>query len=402
MCNLKKAEEYYLRGFKGSFIKERTGISIQSLLKQLLAKGIKYTEEDRIDYQIEYIRERYTDLEIKDAYKNASTQFNDMYKASKGRKIEMLGCAFGRYAPVLKALLGESEYSDLRNNSWKKKQVATMQEKYGVSNAFEKEVFHTFATPEAIAKGREKRKQTLLDRYGVESPNEHPEILDKMMNQLRITNIKRYGVPNPMQNPDIAKKSAKSRQKTMFDKYGAGNSVQIETIRNKIFEARRKNNTLNTSLPEIVLGKMLREHFGKDDVLRNVIVDQRYPYHVDYYIKSLDLFIELNGDRSHNDHWFDSSNPDDIQTLLGWIDSMNRIEKESGSKSRYRRFIRVWTETDVAKRNIAREHNLNYLVFWDGTSKVRGDKRIPNLTDVHDWFNDGCPMPHKWHEENTY
>src|SRR5699024_4649363 len=171
---------------------------------------------------------------------------------------------------------------------------------------------------------------------------------------------------------------AKSRQKTMFDKYGAGNSVQIETIRNKIFEARRKNNTLNTSLPEIVLGKMLREHFGKDDVLRNVIVDQRYPYHVDYYIKSLDLFIELNGDRSHNDHWFDSSNPDDIQTLLGWIDSMNRIEKESGSKSRYRRFIRVWTETDVAKRNIAREHNLNYLVFWDGTSKVRGDKRIPN------------------------
>lgn len=37
-------------------------------------------------------------------------------------------------------------------------------------------------------------------------------------------------------------------------------------------------------------------YFGKTDVLRNVCVDNRYPYHVDFYVKSHDLFIELNGD----------------------------------------------------------------------------------------------------------
>lgn len=402
MGKFDKAVDFYLRGFNSQYIKRRTGISMQSLLKQLLAKGVKYTKDDIVQYQISYIRDKYTTSQIEEAYREMSARFDDPYKASKGRHIEMLGCGFGQYARVLKALLGEDSYRRLRNECWKEKQVATMQSKYGVSNAFEKEIFDQFVTQDAIEEGRIKRRDTMLDRYGVEHPNQDPTIRDKMMTQLVTTNMERYGVPNPMQNTSIAMKSAHFRQKAMLDKYGAKNSVEVKAIRDRIFVNRRENKALNTSKPEIALGELLVAYYGEDDVAHNVVVDSRYPYHVDYYIKSLDLFIELNGDRCHNDHWFDSSNPRDRQILRSWEENMIRLEKETGRPSRYRQYIKIWTQTDVAKRLSAKKHNLNYLVFWDGSCRQQNKKQVPNLSDAYAWFDAGCPMPKNWLPENTY
>lgn len=402
MGKFEKAVDFYLRGFNSKYIKRRTDISMQSLLKQLLAKGVKYTKDDVANYQIAYIRDRYTDSQIEDAYHNMVEQHVDPYKASRGRNVEMLGCGFGQYPRVLKSLLGDDVFLSLQNARWKEKQVATMQSRYGVSNVFEKKTFDTFVTKEAVADGRLKRTETLLSRYGVDNPNAAPHILAKMEKQLAATNMERYGVPNAMQNSEIAAKSSVTRQATMLKKYGFKNSVEVKEFRDKIFEARRQNKTLNSSSPEILLGDLLRAHFGDDDVLHNVVVDNRYPYHVDYYIKSLDLFIELNGDRSHNEHWFDESNPRDAQMLRSWTENMVRLEAETGRPSRYRRFIRVWTVTDVAKRVIAKQNGLNYLVFWDGSSKKRNKKPVPTLSDVYDWFDAGCPMPRNWLAVNTY
>lgn len=402
MSKFNKAVDFYLRGFNSQYIKRRTDISMQSLLKQLLAKGIKYTKDDIIEYQITYIRERYTSSHIQEAYREMSATHDDPYKLSRGRHVLMLGCGFGSYAKVLKAILGEDVYSVLRNESWKKKQVATMESKYGVSNVFDKKTFDQFVTREAISEGRVKRTDTMLSRYGVEHPNQDPETLAKMQTQLAKTNIERYGVQNVMQNPNIAKKSAHLRQASMLKTYGAKNSVQVKAIRDKIFANRKTNKTLNTSKPEIALGELLIAHYGEGDVEHNIVVDSRYPFRVDYYIKSLDLFIELNGDRCHNDHWFDSSNSRDMQIVRSWEEGMVRLEQETGRASRYRQYIKTWTQTDVTKRLTAKKHELNYLVFWDGSCRQQNKKQIPTLSDVYAWFDVGCPMPIDWLAENTY
>lgn len=402
MGNFEKAVDFYLRGFNGKYIKRRTGISMQSLLKQLLSDGIKYTKDDIAEHQVEYIRNKYTISEIEDAYVVMSETFDDPYKASRGRNIEMLGCGFGQYARVLKELLGDEGYLKLRNTRWKKNQEATMQSKYGVTNVFEKATFDQFVTQEAVAEGRLKRTNTLIERYGVEHPNQNPEILAKMQKQLAATNMERYGVPNAMQFPAFAAKSSANRQMSMLNKYGFGNSVEIKDIRDRIFMSRRDNNTLNTSRPEDALGDLLRDRFGENDVIRNVVVDDRYPYHVDFYIKSMDLFIEMNGDRCHYTHWFDETNLDDLANLKKWTDGMIRIEEESGRNSRYRQFIKTWTISDVAKRNSAKKNKLNYLVLWDGSCHMRDGKPTPTLRDAHAWFDAGCPMPQNWLPENTY
>lgn len=402
MSKLDKAKDFYLRGFNGQYIKRRTNISIQSLLKQLKAKGEYYTRFDIIAYQVDYIKNHFTSDDVIHAYKDMSSKYDDPYKMSKGRHIVMLGCGFGDYAKVFSQILGDDVYKKLRNECWKVKQTATIQQKYGVDNVFCKEVFSIFATKEAVERGRKKRVDTLVERYGVESPNADAKICAKMQESLKATNMERYGVPCAMQVSDIANKSVERRQQSMMNTYGAKNSVEIPEIREKIFKKRKKNGTLNTSNPERVLGNLLREKFGVNDVLYNVIVDTRYPYHVDYYIKSLDLFIELNGDKCHNDHWFDDTNERDLQIVKSWTENMVRLECETGKVSRYRKYIKTWTQSDVEKRNAAKANNLNYLVFWDGSNRTVNHKPIPNLKDVYAWLNAGCPMPQNWLLQNTY
>lgn len=398
MQNFKKAEVLYLRGFCGEYIKRRTGVSVQSLLKTLKSNGVTYTKHDIEAYQELYIRGRYTCEDVEAAYRMISKKYADLDKASRGRHIECLGCGFGSYRKLFEKILGKERYAELRNECWKEKQIATVRQRYGVDNIFEKEVFDSFVSSERVCEGRIKREKTLLERYGVSSPNQDMNIMEKVMASMKETNRQRYGVENAMQNPEIAKKSAMNRQRVMRERYGYSNSVQVAQIRDKIFEARRKNGTLNTSKPEDALYVLLVNQFGEEDVRRNLMVDKRYPYHVDFYVKSRDLFIELNGDKSHNTHWFDESDFRDRQTLDSWHGNMLRIERETGKKSRYRQYIKTWTQTDVAKRTRARDMGLNYLVFWDGGNK----NSVPSLIDARAWFLDGCPEPKDWHSENTY
>ena len=172
MGKLEKAENLYLRGFGSEYIRRRTGISMQSLLKQLRAAGICHTKDEIVQYQIEYIRNRYSVDDIEAAYEAASARYPDVFAACRGRHVEMLGCAFGKIGSVMTALLGKEHYGRLKSRCWKAKQTATVRQKYGVDNVFQKEAFAQFVTDEAIARGREKREETLLKRYGVTSPND--------------------------------------------------------------------------------------------------------------------------------------------------------------------------------------------------------------------------------------
>ena len=56
-----------------------------------------------------------------------------------------------------------------------------------------------------------------------------------------------------------------------------------------------KNSKANSSRKENEIYNKLLLYFNKDDIIRLYECDYRYPYECDFYIKSLDLFIEYNG-----------------------------------------------------------------------------------------------------------
>lgn len=121
------------------------------------------------------------------------------------------------------------------------------------------------------------------------------------------------------------------------------------------------------SRPEQKLNGLLIDKFGKSNVISQY-KEERYPYHVDFYIKSLDLFIELNAHWTHNDHFFDGSNLEDILILELW-------KSKAKSDNFYKSALETWTKRDPLKLKTAIDNNLNYLVFWDN-----------DLSDAKEWI----------------
>lgn len=149
---------------------------------------------------------------------------------------------------------------------------------------------------------------------------------------------------------------------------------------------------------ELYIYKKLVSKFGVDDVKMHYgrfPFDARYPYDCDFYIKSQDLFIEMNGYYSHNNLWFDEKNPDHLKCYTEWASSSS-LSLNKAAKN--------WRYYDIEKRNMAKKNNLNYLVFWDG--QISNKKKYePKLRDFNKWFNDyDCNIKTflKANLENTY
>ena len=77
----------------------------------------------------------------------------------------------------------------------------------------------------------------------------------------------------------------------------------------------------------------------------------------DFYIKSLDLFIELNISWTHGGHPFDNENPSDIDILLKWQD-------KAKTSQYYKNAITTWTIRDPAKIATAKANKLNYIACY--------------------------------------
>ena len=189
---------------------------------------------------------------------------------------------------------------------------------------------------------------------------------DSRQAALRDGFMRAYGVPNALLLKDV---QMKIRQ-AIREKYGVDHVSQLPEVLAKGWATRRKNGTFNSSKPEETLYRLLCDVFGVDDVIRQYVDEDRYSFHCDFYVASLDLFIELNASWAHGGHWFDPDNLDDLAKLAEWQD---RAKKKG---SRYiRSAITVWTERDPMKLSYALEHHLNYLVFWDN-----------NLADARAWL----------------
>ena len=154
-------------------------------------------------------------------------------------------------------------------------------------------------------------------------------------------------------------------EETCYKKFGVNNFFKTtehknymkchnKEIHDKKYNTMRLNNTFNSSNPEKDFVIFLDELYKKDDIIQQYS-DSRYPFNCDFYIKSLDLFIELNLHWTHGYHPFNKANEKDLEKLKIW---------ESKNTKYYRKAIKTWTEKDVEKQKVAKEKNLNYYAFY--------------------------------------
>ena len=125
-------------------------------------------------------------------------------------------------------------------------------------------------------------------------------------------------------------------------------------ITKKRISTMKRNKTLNSSKAENRCYDFLNNLYN---VQRNY-TSELYPFDCDFYIESLDLYIECNFHWTHGYHWFDPTNEDDINKLNLW-------KEKSVTSDYYKKAIETWTIRDINKKTIAENNKINYLVFWN-------------------------------------
>ena len=194
----------------------------------------------------------------------------------------------------------------------------------------------------------QKISQTCINKFGVDSPSKNKEVREK----IKQTNIQKYGVDNPLKNKEIREKI----KQTNIQKYGVDNPLKNKEIWKKSQDNRQissksklENNFLN----------YLKLKYESDDIITQY-KSKEYPYYCDFYIKSINLYIEIQGHWTHNDHPFDINNLNDQQIMNIW-------RTKSLSDKYYKNALNTWTIKDVEKRNTAIQNNLNYLEIFGKT-----------------------------------
>lgn len=184
-------------------------------------------------------------------------------------------------------------------------------------------------------KKQNKTRQTFIDKYGVDSIFKIPEVHNKgvekaqsseVVHKRNTTNMQRYNSINPFGSNKVIKKISSTKTKN-------GHRSNIELY----FENLLKQHNINYE----------SEHF-----------DTLYPYNCDFYLPDYKMYVEIHSHWTHNTHFFDSNNQDDIQQLA-------ILKEKAKTSSYYRRAIEIWTETDIEKRNVALKNKLNYVVLWN-------------------------------------
>lgn len=207
-----------------------------------------------------------------------------------------------------------------------------------------------------IAAGLEHKNKTCLERYGVINVFQSKEVLDKLSEDRHSgklakkaaeTKLNRYG--------DAHYNNMDKNRQTKLERYGDPNYNNMD----KMYETKRKNKSFNTSQPEEDLYEKLKLQYSEDDIVRQYR-DSRYPYNCDFYIKSEDLFIELNYHQSHGAHPYDPNSIEDHKLLEEWRAKQNK----DGEKNQYWMYEDVFTIKDPEKLKYAIKNKLNYLMIY--------------------------------------
>ena len=205
-----------------------------------------------------------------------------------------------------------------------------------------------------------KYNETMLLKYGHTNPSQVKEIQEKT----KLTNLEKYGTENVYGSNLIIQKI----KETNLERYGETSWTKSkegreflkeftnsQEYKDKQYNTKKKNNSFNTSKIENKLELLLREMFPDLETQYKSIL---YPFNCDFYIPSLDLYIEYNGTWTHGGHFFDENDEDNRDTLEKW----KRLSEHSKF---YQNAIETWTIRDLNKLNTALKNNLNYVVWFN-------------------------------------
>lgn len=341
-------KDLLLRGFSREEILQRTAVDVGyhgALLKS------ECSEIDRLEYKAEYI--------IKNFEKSYVLQVLDAYAegADKQQVLSMLGLS-GVNITLLHQLFfkvgcnEDFKAADKKNRSYHMKHGFSA--KFGTENPFCMKDF------------QDKAVQTRIEKYGGAYTLSHGS-------SLREGAVQKFS--EHMQDDDFATELNEKKKRS----YGVSHCMRDSEYQKQM---ELLSSMCDISNPENVLYDMLVSVFGKDDIVLQY-KDERYLFFCDFYVKSRDLFIELNAMWTHNTHWYTDDSTD--KTIASdWLAS-------SDAKPFYLNAYETWTNRDVAKRAAARHAKLNYVVFWDA-----------GLDDARLWIAMGCPDGQDWETEYSW
>lgn len=157
----------------------------------------------------------------------------------------------------------------------------------------------------------------------------------------------KYGVEYSMQLELCRKKAATTYSKRLKSGYYDGGCSDISSHTSD--KEKLVYNTLKPIYPDIL-------QYYKDKRYSNPRNDLRWE--CDFYIPSLDLFIEVQGFRTHGGHPYNKRNIDDI------IMVEKLTQEYLNGKTFSKDILYTWTKKDPFKRYIANKNKLNFLELF--------------------------------------
>ena len=159
---------------------------------------------------------------------------------------------------------------------------------------------------------------------------------------------------NAILNDNISENDCKKLYPNEYNNY-----LKCLNINDKIYKTFNNNKTFNTSKPE----KELLEQLLKlcPDTLYQYKYLELYTFNCDFYIPSLDLFIEYHGSHFHCNKEFDNNDKNDLNKLNELLEKSSIKHKQTNKYNQYDMMIYTWTDLDVRKKNYMIKNNLNFF-----------------------------------------
>lgn len=212
---------------------------------------------------------------------------------------------------------------------------------------------------ESLKLHEEENKAKMLREFGVEYNSQRKEHIEHRKKTL----LKKYGTTKLYTVPEIAKKI----KETVIAKTGYDSYFKIPEVREKSYDSIIKNCTTGTSSMEDKVYGFLLE-LGYEDTIRHHSSEE-FPYPCDFYLPSIDMYIEFQGSQFHHGRAF-LNIKEDKEELESLKQKNEKRCKETGDNiSQYGAMINTWVNYDVKKRNIALNNKIKYLEIYSCPNK---------------------------------
>lgn len=176
-----------------------------------------------------------------------------------------------------------------KSGSVKEKRESTNIARYGVK------------TLSLLKSSNEKMIETRIEKFGTAAPIHHHNETKQKFQQ---TMNERYGASHPLQ----AEHCKQKRKASVIEKFGMDplalpeNRLHLSEAGQKGYEALyRKMKSKMLSNPERLLSEWVHTYYGENDVegQKKVCYDGKKSWLIDLYVKSLDVYIQLDGEFWH-------------------------------------------------------------------------------------------------------